>query len=77
MDKICPFPNSNEQNAYIAMIQSEKEIVEAIIEHSSFEQEIEQSGGLTVNEIKEIEMFNFSCRLDKDEQKYVVSPLFR
>lgn len=37
MDKICPFPNSNEQNAYIAMIQSEKEIVEAIIEHSSFE----------------------------------------
>ena len=77
MDKICPFTIPYEQNAYIAMTQSEKEIVEAIKEHFSFEDETDQNGGFTVNENKAIEMFNSSCRFDKREKKYVVSPLFR
>ena len=59
------------------MTQSEKEIVEAIKENFSFEDETEQSCGLTVNENKAIKMFNSTCRFDKEEQKYIVSPLFR
>ena len=77
MDKIFPFPNLYEQNAYVAMTRSEKEIIEAIKEHFSFEDEIEQSDGFTVNENTAIEIFNSSFRFDKEEQKYVVSPLFR
>ena len=66
----------NEQNVYIAMTQSAKEIVEAIKEHFPFEDETEQKGGLTVNENKAIEMLKSFGRFDKNEQKYVVSPLF-
>ena len=47
------------------MIKSEKENIEAIKEHFSFEDETEQNGGFTVNENKAIEMFNYSCRIDK------------
>ena len=42
------------------MTQSEKEIVEAIKEYSSFEDDTEQTCGFTVNENKAIQMFNLS-----------------
>ena len=75
MDKMCPFTIPYEQIAYIAMTQSEKEIVEAIKEHFSFEDETDQNGGFTVKENKAIEMFNSSCRFDKEEKKICCEPI--
>ena len=76
IERICPLQNPFEQNAYVAMTQSEKETVEAIKEHFSFEDDTEQSSGFAVNENKAIEIFSSSCRFDKDEQKYVVKFIY-
>ena len=51
------------------MNQPEKDVVEAIKDHFSFDDETEQNGGFTVNENKAIEMFYSSNRFNKKEQK--------